>query len=200
MMQDNEFMNMLSDRARGVIFSAIEEARRIEDNFIGTEHILLGLTHDREGIAYKALSWFGLTYEVIRNEITKRRKETQNPTSDRFDTTTSKFSRQIFEYTLSAKEVFKNSMEIAEALQHNYIAPEHILLALCNVDCEAGSIINALGVSTDSLTEKVYELMNIPKEKRLIGKEQVAQQVLEKYGKDLTKLAREGKLDPVIGR
>jgi ATP-dependent Clp protease ATP-binding subunit ClpC len=189
-----------TDRARRVLVLAQEEARLLNHNFIGTEHILLGLIHEGEGVAAKALESLGISLEAVREKV----EETIGPAGS--STTGSP------PFTPRAKKVLELSLREALQLGHNYIGTEHILLGLVREGegVDAQVLVN-LGADLSRVRQQVIQLLS----GYAGGKEGAAagagagpagqetpsgSPVLDQFGRNLTQLAREKKLDPVIGR
>ncbi len=182
--------NRFTERAQKVLTLAHEEAVRLGHPGVGTEHILLGLVREGEGIAAKALFSLGLTGEKIQSEVEKIiGRGNGGPAA-----TT---------YTPRAKKVIELSMDEARKLGHNYIGTEHILLGLIREgEGVAARVLGNLGVSLNKARQQVMQLLGGSE-----GSEAVADSpqsantpTLDNLARDLTVLARESKLDPVIGR
>ncbi|MDR1825069.1 MAG: ATP-dependent Clp protease ATP-binding subunit [Bifidobacteriaceae bacterium] len=186
-----------TDRARRVIVLAQEEARLLNHNYLGTEHILLGLIHEGEGVAAKALESIGMTLDSVRAQIQEVIGEGQQaPTGSHIP------------FTPRAKRVLELTLREALQLGHNYIGTEHILLGLIREgEGVAARVLVKLGADLTRLRQQVIEMLS-----GYQGKEQLVgtapspegaptgSAVLDQYGRNLTQAAREGKLDPVIGR
>jgi ATP-dependent Clp protease ATP-binding subunit ClpC len=191
-----------TDRARRVLVLAQEEARLLNHNFIGTEHILLGLIHEGEGVAAKALESLGITLEAVREKV----EETIGPAGS--STTGSP------PFTPRAKKVLELSLREALQLGHNYIGTEHMLLGLVREgEGVAVQVLVSLGADLSRVRQQVIQLLSGyqagggGKETAGAGVGPSAGQeapsgspVLDQFGRNLTQLARERKLDPVIGR
>jgi ATP-dependent Clp protease ATP-binding subunit ClpC len=190
-----------TDRARRVLVLAQEEARLLNHNFIGTEHILLGLIHEGEGVAAKALESLGISLEAVREKV----EETIGPAGS--STTGSP------PFTPRAKKVLELSLREALQLGHNYIGTEHMLLGLVREgEGVAAQVLVQLGADLSRVRQQVIQLLSgyqSPggKEGATAGAGASAGQeapsgspVLDQFGRNLTQLARERKLDPVIGR
>ncbi len=190
-----------TDRARRVLVLAQEEARLLNHNFIGTEHILLGLIHEGEGVAAKALESLGISLEAVREKV----EETIGPAGS--STTGSP------PFTPRAKKVLELSLREALQLGHNYIGTEHMLLGLVREgEGVAVQVLVSLGADLSRVRQQVIQLLSgyqSPggKESAAAGVGPSAGQeapsgspVLDQFGRNLTQLARERKLDPVIGR
>jgi ATP-dependent Clp protease ATP-binding subunit ClpC len=190
-----------TDRARRVLVLAQEEARLLNHNFIGTEHILLGLIHEGEGVAAKALESLGISLEAVREKV----EETIGPAGS--STTGSP------PFTPRAKKVLELSLREALQLGHNYIGTEHMLLGLVREgEGVAAQVLVSLGADLSRVRQQVIQLLSgyqSPggKEGATAGtggqaspETPTGSPVLDQFGRNLTQLARERKLDPVIGR
>ncbi|MHB1496592.1 MAG: ATP-dependent Clp protease ATP-binding subunit [Acidimicrobiales bacterium] len=189
-----------TDRARRVLVLAQEEARLLNHNFIGTEHILLGLIHEGEGVAAKALESLGISLEAVREKV----EETIGPAGT--STTGSP------PFTPRAKKVLELSLREALQLGHNYIGTEHMLLGLVREgEGVAAQVLVSLGADLSRVRQQVIQLLSgyqtgggpekAPAGAPAGGQEAPAgSPVLDQFGRNLTQLARERKLDPVIGR
>ena len=184
-----------TDRARRVVVLAQEEARMLNHNYIGTEHILLGLIHEGEGVAAKGLEALGISLEAVRSQVEEIIGQGQQAPSGHIP------------FTPRAKKVLELSLREALQLGHNYIGTEHILLGLIREgEGVAAQVLVKLGADLNRVRQQVIQLLS-----GYQGKEAVAQGgpaegtpttslVLDQFGRNLTQAAREGKLDPVIGR
>jgi ATP-dependent Clp protease ATP-binding subunit ClpC len=184
-----------TERARKVVVKAQDEARFLKQNYIGTEHILLGLIDEKEGIAAKVFDELNIDFEDIREAI---KDVVTEGTSE---------SYEHIPFTPRAKKVLELSLREALQMGHNYIGTEHILLGLLREgEGVAARVLNSLGITLDNVKEKVKELLNKQSyysqpEKSLSGRSQKKSlKMLLQFGRDLTSLAKEGKLDPLIGR
>jgi ATP-dependent Clp protease ATP-binding subunit ClpC len=179
-----------TERAQKVLSLAQEEAVRLGHNNIGTEHILLGLIREGEGIAAKALSGLGLGLEKIQEEVESLiGKGQEQPTN--------------IAYTPRAKKVIELSMDEARKLGHTYVGTEHILLGLIREgEGVAARVLNNLGVSLNKARQQVLQLLgsNEPTSTSHSGNQNVSTPTLDGLARDLTVYAKEGHLDPVIGR
>ena len=183
--------NRFTERARKVIILAKEEARRFNHDYIGTEHILLGLVREGEGVAAAVLQKLGVSLENIRLEIEKLVQP--GPTT------------QIIgdiPFTPRAKKALELAAEEARALGHNYIGTEHLLLGLIREgEGIASQVLLNLGLDLNIVRNEVMELLGsaIP---GMAGGPQTKSKTpaLDAFGRDLTALAKENKLDPVIDR
>ncbi|MBA2425771.1 MAG: ATP-dependent Clp protease ATP-binding subunit [Actinobacteria bacterium] len=183
-----------TDRARRVVVLAQEEARLLNHNYIGTEHILLGLIHEGEGVAAKALESLGISLEKVRQQVEEIIGVGQSPPSGHIP------------FTPRAKKVLELSLREALQLGHNYIGTEHILLGLIREgEGVAAQVLVKLGADLGRVRQQVIQLLSGysgAKEAPGGGTTQAPQGslVLDQFGRNLTQLAAENKLDPVIGR
>lgn len=185
--------NRFTERARKVIVYAKEEAKRFNHDYIGTEHLLLGLIREGEGVAAAVLQKLGLDLETIRLEVEKLVQP--GPQTQVMGD---------IPFTPRSKKALELSAEEARALGHNYIGTEHLLLGLVKEgEGMAYRVLLNLGLDLGKLRNEVMELLGsgIPG----YGQQQEAVKTgktpaIDAYGRNLNKLARDGKLDPVIGR
>lgn len=192
-----------TDRARRVVVLAQEEARNLEHNYIGTEHILLGLIREGEGVAAKALEMANITLEGVREQVIEIIGKGENDSKDHIP------------FTPRAKKVLELSMREALQLGHNYIGTEHILLGLIREgEGVANQVLTNLGVDLGSIRQNVIHLLSgYPGSGQdTSGGETVGvgtgsqkpqksgSAILDQFGRNLSEAARENKLDPVIGR
>ena len=183
-----------TDRARRVVVLAQEEARLLNHNYIGTEHILLGLIHEGEGVAAKALESLGISLEKVRQQVEEIIGAGQSPPSGHIP------------FTPRAKKVLELSLREALQLGHNYIGTEHILLGLIREgEGVAAQVLVKLGADLGRVRQQVIQLLSGysgAKEPQggAGGETPQGSLVLDQFGRNLTQLARENKLDPVIGR
>ncbi|HYU59003.1 MAG TPA: ATP-dependent Clp protease ATP-binding subunit [Actinomycetota bacterium] len=182
-----------TDRARRVVVLAQEEARLLNHNYIGTEHILLGLIHEGEGVAAKALESLGISLEAVRQQVEEIIGQGQAAPTGHIP------------FTPRAKKVLELSLREALQLGHNYIGTEHILLGLIREgEGVAAQVLQKLGADLNRVRQQVIQLLSGYTGGKGEGQpgEQTPQGslVLDQFGRNLTQNAREGKLDPVIGR
>ncbi|WP_432548498.1 ATP-dependent Clp protease ATP-binding subunit [Kineococcus sp. SYSU DK004] len=184
-----------TDRARRVVVLAQEEARMLNHNYIGTEHILLGLIHEGEGVAAKALESLGISLDAVREQVQEIIGQGQQAPSGHIP------------FTPRAKKVLELSLREALQLGHNYIGTEHILLGLIREgEGVAAQVLVKLGADLNRVRQQVIQLLSgyQGKEPATAGGPQEGTPsgslVLDQFGRNLTQAAREGKLDPVIGR
>jgi ATP-dependent Clp protease ATP-binding subunit ClpC len=183
-----------TDRARRVVVLAQEEARMLNHNYIGTEHILLGLIHEGEGVAAKALESLGISLDAVREQVQEIIGQGQQAPSGHIP------------FTPRAKKVLELSLREALQLGHNYIGTEHILLGLIREgEGVAAQVLVKLGADLNRVRQQVIQLLSgyQGKEPASTGPAEGTPSgslVLDQFGRNLTQAAREGKLDPVIGR
>src|SRR6266700_224587 len=183
-----------TDRARRVVVLAQEEARLLNHNYIGTEHLLLGLIHEGEGVAAKALESMNISLEAVRSQVEEIIGQGGSSPSGHIP------------FTPRAKKVLELSLREALQLGHNYIGTEHILLGLIREgEGVAAQVLQKLGADLNRVRQTVIQLLSgyTGKGEQQPGGEQAGPQgsmVLDQFGRNLTQLAREAKLDPVIGR
>ncbi len=196
-----------TDRARRVVVLAQEEARLLNHSYIGTEHILLGLIHEGEGVAAKAMEALGISLEAVRSQVEEIIGQGGSSPSGHIP------------FTPRAKKVLELSLREALQLGHNYIGTEHILLGLIREgEGVAAQVLVKLGADLSRVRQQVIQLLSGYQGGQ--GKSEPAasgsaaaggaqkeeqgdkgnSQVLDQFGRNLTQLAREKKLDPVIGR
>ncbi len=188
-----------TDRARRVVVLAQEEARLLNHNYIGTEHILLGLIHEGEGVAAKALESLGISLEKVRQQVEEIIGAGQSPPSGHIP------------FTPRAKKVLELSLREALQLGHNYIGTEHILLGLIREgEGVAAQVLVKLGADLGRVRQQVIQLLSGYSGSKeggggggtgaTTGEQPQGSLVLDQFGRNLTQHARENKLDPVIGR
>ncbi len=196
-----------TDRARRVVVLAQEEARLLNHNYIGTEHILLGLIHEGEGVAAKALESLGISLQAVRDQVEEIIGQGGSSPSGHIP------------FTPRAKKVLELSLREALQLGHNYIGTEHILLGLIREgEGVAAQVLTKLGADLSRVRQQVIQLLSGYSGSGADGPEGGRKErasatagggsgdsasgslVLDQFGRNLTQLAREKKLDPVIGR
>ena len=192
-----------TDRARRVVVLAQDEARSLEHNYIGTEHILLGLIREGEGVAAKALEMANISLKGVRDQVIEIIGKGENDSKDHIP------------FTPRAKKVLELSMREALQLGHNYIGTEHILLGLIREgEGVANQVLTNLGADLGSIRQNVIHLLSgYPGAgQNEAGGETVGvgtgsqkpqksgSAILDQFGRNLSEAARENKLDPVIGR
>ncbi|MGI9578820.1 MAG: ATP-dependent Clp protease ATP-binding subunit, partial [Microthrixaceae bacterium] len=196
-----------TDRARRVVVLAQEEARLLNHNYIGTEHILLGLIHEGEGVAAKALESLGISLEAVRQQVEEIIGQGGSSPSGHIP------------FTPRAKKVLELSLREALQLGHNYIGTEHILLGLIREgEGVAAQVLVKLGADLSRVRQQVIQLLSgYPGSQSGEGQQSTGGEkattggsssgdsasgslVLDQFGRNFTQLARDKKLDPVIGR
>jgi len=194
-----------TDRARRVVVLAQEEARLLNHNYIGTEHILLGLIHEGEGVAARALESLGINLESVRSQVVEIIGQGSQAPSGHIP------------FTPRAKKVLELSLREALQLGHNYIGTEHILLGLIREgEGVAAQVLQKLGAELHKVRQTVIQLLSGVQGEESAGshpggssasgrssgggESATGSTVLDQFGRNLTQLARERKLDPVIGR
>ncbi|HEV8480505.1 MAG TPA: ATP-dependent Clp protease ATP-binding subunit [Candidatus Eisenbacteria bacterium] len=180
-----------TERVRKVIYLAREEAARLQHDYIGTEHLLLGVIREGEGIAATVLNNLGVDLDHIRQAV-------ENMVSSSGGTMT------IGEipFTPRAKRVLELAVDEARSLGHNYVGTEHLLLGLIREgEGVAAKVLLELGVDRKRVREETLKLLGgSPSQQPAEREERPETPALNQFGRDLTQLAREAKLDPVIGR
>jgi len=184
-----------TERARKVMVHAKEEARRFGHDYIGTEHILLGLVKEGTGVAAHVLKSLNVDLKKIRVEVEKLVQTGSAAAAP----------SQQPPFTPRAKKVLELSMEEARNIGHNYIGTEHVLLGLLREnDGLAAQVLLNMGLKLETVREEVLEFLGTEfpgtQQKAAAKKTKSDTPALDNFGRDLTELAREGKLDPVIGR
>lgn len=190
-----------TDRARRVVVLAQEEARMLNHNYIGTEHILLGLIHEGEGVAAKALESLDISLTGVREKVQEKIGPGQNAPSGHIP------------FTPRAKKVLELSLREALQLGHNYIGTEHILLGLIREgEGVAAQVLVELNADLNKVRQQVIQLLsgysggNQEKAGAGVGQSSsnegtpAGSVVLDQFGRNLTAAAREAQLDPVVGR
>ena len=205
LLEDSVF-ERFTDRARRVVVLAQEEARLLNHNYIGTEHILLGLIHEGEGVAAKALESLGISLEAVRGQVEEIIGQGGSSPSGHIP------------FTPRAKKVLELSLREALQLGHNYIGTEHILLGLIREgEGVAAQVLVKLGADLSRVRQQVIQLLSgysgsgtgdgPDAGKETVGgsadrgdNAQGGSAVLDQFGRNLTQNARDKALDPVIGR
>lgn len=181
-----------TERAQKVMVYSQEEAIRLNHNYIGTEHILLGLAREGEGIAAQVLKSRGIALDTVRQQVETVIGKGQQKVE------------QVMGYTPRTKTVLELSVEEARSLGHNYVGTEHLLLALIREgEGVAAQILMVMGLNFDIIRQEIMALLKDEGAKGKPGAASAkdsATPALNQYGRDLTEMAREGKLDPIIGR
>ena len=181
-----------TDRVRKVIYFARDEANRLQHDYIGTEHLLLGIVREGEGIAAKVLSKLDLDFEQIQQAVENMVKSSGGT-----------LTIGEIPFTPRAKRVLELAIEEARLLGHNYVGTEHLLLGLIREgEGVAAQVLAELGVDRKRVREEVLKLLGptTSVKARKAKKEKSETPNLDQFGRDLTQMARENKLDPIIGR
>src|SRR6187402_2016882 len=194
-----------TERARQVVVLAQEEARALKHNYIGTEHILLGLLREEEGLAARVLESLDITVEEVRAQVARIVGSGEEVTSGQIP------------FTPRAKKVLELALREALSLGHNYIGTEHILLGLVREnEGVAARILLDFDADSEKIRNEVIRMLSGPGGRRpqsggqgqqagagagaATGEGKKSSKLLDQFGRNLTKLAAEGKLDPVVGR
>src|ERR1700749_4417182 len=189
-----------TERARQVVVLAQEEARTLKHNYIGTEHILLGLLREEEGLAARVLESLDITVERVRAQVVRIDGSGEEVTSGQIP------------FTPRAKKVLELALREALSLGHNYIGTEHILLGLVREnEWVAARILLDFDADSEKIRHEVIRMLSGPGIRQRgssagsagaagTGEGKKSSKLLDQFGRNLTKLASEGKLDPVIGR
>ena len=181
-----------TDRVRRVIYFARDEASRLQHDYIGTEHLLLGIVREGEGIAAKVLSKLDLDFEQIQQAVESMVKSSGGT-----------LTIGEIPFTPRAKRVLELAIEEARLLGHNYVGTEHLLLGLIREgEGVAAQVLHELGVDRKRVREEVLKLLgpSATVKARKTKKERTETPNLDQFGRDLTQMAKENKLDPIIGR
>jgi ATP-dependent Clp protease ATP-binding subunit ClpC len=184
-----------TERARQVVVLAQEEARILKHNYIGTEHILLGLLREEEGLAARVLESLDITVERVRAQVVRIVGSGEEVTSGQIP------------FTPRAKKVLELALREALSLGHNYIGTEHILLGLVREnEGVAARILLDFDADSEKIRNEVIRMLSGPGGRQRgaqgaqQGESKKSSKLLDQFGRNLTKLASEGKLDPVVGR
>src|SRR2546421_1534616 len=189
-----------TERARQVVVLAQEEARTLKHNYIGTEHILLGLLREEEGLAARVLESLDITVERVRAQVVRIVGSGEEVTSGQIP------------FTPRAKKVLELALREALSLGHNYIGTEHILLGLVRAnEGVAARILLDFDADSEKIRNEVIRMLSGPGGRRQgqgqgggpggqQGEGKKSSKLLDQFGRNLTKLAADGKLDPVVGR
>ena len=181
-----------SDSARRVVVLAQEEARKLNHNYIGTEHLLLGLIQEGEGVAAKALESVQVNIDAVRGQVVEIIGRGSSPPSGHIP------------FTPRAKKVLELSLREALQLGHNYIGTEHILLGIIREgEGVAAKVLVKLGIDLERLRNQVLRMLSgspAGTGEAAAGEGAHGAMMLDQFGRNLTELAAQQKLDPVIGR
>ena len=191
-----------TERARQVVVLAQEEARTLKHNYIGTEHILLGLLREEEGLAARVLEGLEITVEEVRAQVIRIVGSGEEVTSGQIP------------FTPRAKKVLELALREALSLGHNYIGTEHILLGLVREnEGVAARILSDFDADSEKIRNEIIRMLSGPGRRQSAGatagsgsgsggsgEGKKSSKLLDQFGRNLTKLAADGKLDPVVGR
>ncbi len=182
--------NMFTDRVKKVLQFAREESSRLGHDYIGTEHLLLGLVKEGQGVAVAVLSNMGIQLDALKKSI-----------EDAVQTSSNSMMLSDVPFTPMAKQVLEIAAQEAREMSNNYIGTEHLLLALTkNKNGIAAQILSVFGTDYKSVKEEVMSILSGSRSSRPEESEKSNLPFIEHYGRDLTLLAKEGTLDPIIGR
>jgi ATP-dependent Clp protease ATP-binding subunit ClpC len=183
-----------TERARQVVVLAQDEARALKHNYIGTEHILLGLLREEEGLAARVLESLDITVEEVRAQVARIVGQGDEVTTGQIP------------FTPRAKKVLELALREALSLGHNYIGTEHILLGLVREnEGVAARILLDFDADAEKIRNEIIRMLSGPGRRQqgagaASGEKAKTSKLLDQFGRNLTKLAAEGKLDPVVGR
>src|SRR6187401_3028275 len=194
--EEKRVFERFTERARQVVVLAQDEARALKHNYIGTEHILLGLLREEEGLAARVLESLDITVEEVRAQVARIVGQGDEVTTGQIP------------FTPRAKKVLELALREALSLGHNYIGTEHILLGLVREnEGVAARILLDFDADSDKIRNEVIRMLSGPGGSRqggggggAGGEGKKSSKLLDQFGRNLTRLAEEGKLDPVIGR
>ncbi len=183
-----------TERARQVVVLAQDEARALKHNYIGTEHILLGLLREEEGLAARVLESLDITVEEVRAQVARIVGQGDEVTTGQIP------------FTPRAKKVLELALREALSLGHNYIGTEHILLGLVREnEGVAARILLDFDADAEKIRNEIIRMLSGPGRRQQgqgapVGEKAKSSKLLDQFGRNLTKAATEGKLDPVVGR
>ncbi|HEY6055677.1 MAG TPA: Clp protease N-terminal domain-containing protein, partial [Gaiellaceae bacterium] len=183
-----------TERARQVVVLAQDEARALKHNYIGTEHILLGLLREEEGLAARVLESLDITVEEVRAQVARIVGQGDEVTTGQIP------------FTPRAKKVLELALREALSLGHNYIGTEHILLGLVREnEGVAARILLDFDADAEKIRNEIIRMLSGPGRRQqgqgaAAGEKSKSSKLLDQFGRNLTKQAAEGKLDPVVGR
>jgi ATP-dependent Clp protease ATP-binding subunit ClpC len=184
-----------TERARQVVVLAQDEARALKHNYIGTEHILLGLLREEEGLAARVLESLDITVEEVRAQVARIVGQGDEVTTGQIP------------FTPRAKKVLELALREALSLGHNYIGTEHILLGLVREnEGVAARILLDFDADAEKIRNEIIRMLSGPGRRQgagaagAAGEKSKSSKLLDQFGRNLTKQSQEGKLDPVVGR
>ena len=190
----SDLFERFTERARQVVVLAQDEARALKHNYIGTEHILLGLLREEEGLAARVLESLDITVEEVRAQVARIVGQGDEVTTGQIP------------FTPRAKKVLELALREALSLGHNYIGTEHILLGLVREnEGVAARILLDFDADAEKIRNEIIRMLSGPGRRQqgaggAPGEKSKSSKLLDQFGRNLTKLAAEGKLDPVVGR
>jgi len=190
----SELFERFTERARQVVVLAQDEARALKHNYIGTEHILLGLLREEEGLAARVLESLDITVEEVRAQVARIVGQGDEVTTGQIP------------FTPRAKKVLELALREALSLGHNYIGTEHILLGLVREnEGVAARILLDFDADAEKIRNEIIRMLSGPGRRQqgaggAPGEKSKSSKLLDQFGRNLTKLAAESKLDPVVGR
>jgi ATP-dependent Clp protease ATP-binding subunit ClpC len=190
-----QMFERFTERARQVVVLAQDEARALKHNYIGTEHILLGLLREEEGLAARVLESLDITVEEVRAQVARIVGQGDEVTTGQIP------------FTPRAKKVLELALREALSLGHNYIGTEHILLGLVREnEGVAARILLDFDADAEKIRNEIIRMLSGPGRRQQGGAaggppdKSKSSKLLDQFGRNLTKLAAEAKLDPVVGR
>jgi ATP-dependent Clp protease ATP-binding subunit ClpC len=189
-----DLFERFTERARQVVVLAQDEARALKHNYIGTEHILLGLLREEEGLAARVLESLDITVEEVRAQVARIVGQGDEVTTGQIP------------FTPRAKKVLELALREALSLGHNYIGTEHILLGLVREnEGVAARILLDFDADAEKIRNEIIRMLSGPGRRQAgasgpAGEKSKSSKLLDQFGRNLTKQAQEGKLDPVVGR
>src|SRR5881392_444200 len=192
--EGTQVFERFTERARQVVVLAQDEARALKHNYIGTEHILLGLLREEEGLAARVLESLDITVEEVRAQVARIVGQGDEVTTGQIP------------FTPRAKKVLELALREALSLGHNYIGTEHILLGLVREnEGVAARILLDFDADAEKIRNEIIRMLSGPGRQQqgqggAPGEKSKSSKLLDQFGRNLTKLAAEGKLDPVVGR
>src|SRR2546425_6558481 len=191
---EGQVFERFTERARQVVVLAQDEARALKHNYIGTEHILLGLLREEEGLAARVLESLDITVEEVRAQVARIVGQGDEVTTGQIP------------FTPRAKKVLELALREAPSLGHNYLATEHILLGLVREnEGVAARILLDFDADAEKIRNEIIRMLSGPGRRQqgagaAPGEKAKSSKLLDQFGRNLTKQAAEGKLDPVVGR
>ncbi len=192
--ESRDLFERFTERARQVVVLAQDEARALKHNYIGTEHILLGLLREEEGLAARVLESLDITVEEVRAQVARIVGQGDEVTTGQIP------------FTPRAKKVLELALREALSLGHNYIGTEHILLGLVREnEGVAARILLDFDADAEKIRNEIIRMLSGPGRRQAgaggpAGEKSKSSKLLDQFGRNLTKQAQEGKLDPVVGR